>query len=204
MARASAKRRAVLRALLSEVLAVSLLCAGRYRRHARHEPMLACEYQQYAQEAHWLAEEIAAYMRTLPAKPRFEPIAPGLVLAPLARGADAADIVAEDLIAARIAVRSCREAAACLQGQDRGTRTLFQALLAMQEAHVAGLTRMHRRLRGLEQRAPEMRLVLDRSGPGLPLIPHRPGAATDGGIRGTGDCAHLELERQGLHHHRTR
>jgi len=145
--RDSAKRRPTMLALLSEALALTLLSACRYRRHSFAAPQLASEYLQYAHEAQGLAEEIAAYIRSFHAEPSFQPIHLHLGLAMAGEEETLVDMVAEDLIAARVAVRSCREAVARLQTQDRRTRILFEAILAIQEQQVAGLARRYALLR---------------------------------------------------------
>jgi bacterioferritin (cytochrome b1) len=147
-ARQRADRQRLIVLLLSDTLALTLLSACRYRKRALTDAALTADYLRYAHEAQCMAAEIAAYIRTLRAAPSFRPIhlSPGL-RAP-AQEDTLADLVTEDLIAARIAVRSCREVVACLEPRDRRrTRDLFDALLAIEQEHVAGLTELHERLR---------------------------------------------------------
>lgn len=144
----SARRKQAIVVLLSEALALTSLSACRYRRHSLADPGLTSEYQQYAQDAQCVAEEISAHIRALHREPVFEPIRLSPGWATTAEQETLLDMVLEDLIAARIALRSCREAVAHLQTQDRRTRTLFEAILAIQQEQVAGLARRHELLRG--------------------------------------------------------
>jgi bacterioferritin (cytochrome b1) len=143
-----ANRQQVILPLLSEALALALLCVCRYRKRSIADAFLTAHYLRYAHEAQCVAEEIAAYIHSLRAQPSFRPIQLREQL--LVGGAEdeaLPDLVAEDLIAGRIAVRSCREAVACLETRDRRTRELFEALLALHERHASGLARLHQQLR---------------------------------------------------------
>jgi bacterioferritin (cytochrome b1) len=145
--RGSEKRRAARLALLIETLALTWLCACRYRRHSPASPIFKSEYLAYAHEAQCVADEISGHIRTLNPAPAFWPIRRDLALVLTDKEETLVDMVTEDLIVARVAARSCREVMAYLQAHDQRLSALFGEILAIQGKQLVGLTRLYQVLR---------------------------------------------------------
>jgi bacterioferritin len=157
-AEGEAERDAVL-PLLDEALAAELL---RYRRHyslasgAVAESLKKGEFLRYAQEERGHADRIAQRIRQLGGLPN---------LAPPSLGDDGgaaylededdtlADLVAEDLIAERIAIDNYRDIIRYLGDKDAATRGLFESILAVEQQHVEELVHMREQMLGLRRAA---------------------------------------------------
>ncbi len=167
-----ADRDAVLR-LLNAALATELACAQRYRGYAfmNQEAMsdaLRSEFTKRAQEEQGHADRIAARILELGGQPQPAPNRGS------ARGSDGygedenlADMLAEDLIAERIAIDTYREIIHFLGDQDPPTRQLFESMLAVERNHCGGLARLRETIRHQERGASAGNHIGPRIEPGL-------------------------------------
>jgi bacterioferritin len=141
----SADRETVLR-LLNEALATELVCVLRYRRHhfmARGivSKNIAVEFLQHANEELAHADQIAARIVQLGGEPAFNP--DGLTSrshAEYVEGANLADMIAENLVAERIAIDSYREFIQYLGDRDPTTSKMLKDILAVEEEHADELS----------------------------------------------------------------
>lgn len=152
-----ADRDTVLR-LLNEALATELVCVLRYKRHCQRaggvvEPIRG-ELLQHADEEQAHADRIAERIVELGGAPNFNPA--GLEQrspSEYVEGESLAEVLAEDLIAERIALESYREIIQYLSDKDESTRRLFESIVAVEEGHADDLRSMRevllRRERGI-------------------------------------------------------
>ena len=139
-----AERDTVLR-LLNEALATELVCVYRYKRHyfmagGAVAEAIRTELLQHANEEQSHADRIAERIVELGGAPNFNP--DGLAqrsYAEYVEGESLADMLAEDLIAERIAIESYREIIQYLGSRDETTRSLFESILAIEEEHAKDL-----------------------------------------------------------------
>ncbi len=143
----AADRETVLR-LLNEALATELVCVLRYKRHyymaggAVAEAVKA-ELLQHANEEQGHADQLAQRIVELGGAPNFNPAS--LVErshSEYVEGETLGDMLAEDLIAERIAIESYREIIQYLGNKDTTTRRLFESILAVEEEHAEDLRSM--------------------------------------------------------------
>lgn len=142
-----ADRDTVLR-LLNEALATELVCVLRYQRHYQVSEGVVAEnvrneLRQHAAEEQVHADRIAARIVELGGAPELNP--DGLAARSHAEsvgGEDLAEMLAEDLIAERIAIESYREIIQYLGDKDATTRTLFESIVVVEEGHAADLRSM--------------------------------------------------------------
>jgi bacterioferritin len=142
-----ADREVVLR-LLNEALATELVCVLRYKRHyfmaggAVAEAVRA-EFLQHANDEQGHADRIAQRIVELSGSPNFNP--EGMVQrshSEYVEGETLGDMLAEDLIAERIAIESYHEIIQYLGEKDVTTRRLFESILAVEEEHAEDLRSM--------------------------------------------------------------
>lgn len=127
--------------LLNEALATELVCVLRYRRHhfmARgiQSKNIADEFLQHANQELAHADQLARRIVQLGGEPDFSP--DSLTIrshAEYITGQSLNDMVAENLIAERIAIDSYRELIRYLGDLDPTTTKLLKEILAMEEEH---------------------------------------------------------------------
>ena len=143
----AADRQTVLR-LLNEALATELVCVLRYKRHyymagGAVAEAVKGELLQHANEEQGHADQLAKRIVELGGAPNFDPN--GLAErshSEYVEGETLADMLAEDLIAERIAIESYREIIQYLGNKDTTTRRLFESILAVEEEHAEDLRSM--------------------------------------------------------------
>ncbi len=163
-----ADREAVVR-LLNEALATELVCVLRYKRHyfmagGAVAETIRSELLQHANEEQTHADRIAERIVELGGAPNFNP--DGLAQrshSEYVEGESLSDMLAEDLIAERIAIESYREIVEYLGNKDVTTRRLFESILAVEEEHAGelrkmreGMLRQERGLVGIDSRGAEL------------------------------------------------
>ena len=147
----AADRDIVLR-LLNEALATELVCVRRYQRHyqlAGDEvaETIRNELLQHAHEEQAHADRIAERIVELGGAPNLTPEGVGERSHPEhVEGEGLAEMLAEDLIAERIAIESYREIIQYLGSKDESTRRLFESILALEEEHAEDLRSMREEL----------------------------------------------------------
>ncbi len=155
-----ADRDTVLR-LLNEALATELVCVLRYKRHysmagvAGVGETIRSELLQHASEEQVHADRITARIVELGGAPSVDPEALGQRShSDYVEGESLAEMLAEDLIAERIALESYREIIQYLGDKDLSTRQLFESIVAVEEEHAGDLRNMRedllRRERGID------------------------------------------------------
>ena len=144
---------AVLR-LLNAALATELVCVVRYRRYALMDSATVADtvkngFEKRAQDEQCHADQIAARIVELGGEPNLDPLSAS------DRGAGEypedellTDMLAEDLIAERIAIDTYREIIRYLGEQDGATRQLFETIVAAEEEHAEELASMRENMRG--------------------------------------------------------
>jgi bacterioferritin len=149
----SVGRTAVLR-LLNTALATELVCALRYGRYCAMQAQalgdgVKSEFVKRAQEEQSHADQIAARIVELGGEPNPDPPS-----APYrgdidgdADDEDLADMLAEDLIAERIAIDTYREIIRYVGDSDSATRRLFESIVAVEQEHATGLASMRENIR---------------------------------------------------------
>jgi bacterioferritin len=150
----SADRNAVLR-LLNAALSTELVCALRYRRYCSMSAQALAdsardEFVKRAQEEQSHADQIAARIVELGGEPNPDPpSAPdgGDGDGDGADGEDLADMLAEDLIAERIAIDTYREIIGYVGDSDTATRQLFESIVAVEQQHAEELAAMREQIR---------------------------------------------------------
>jgi bacterioferritin len=143
----AADRETVLR-LLNEALATELVCVLRYKRHyfmagGAVAEAIRSELLKHANEEQAHADRIAERIVELGGAPNFSP--EGLAQrshSEYIEGESLCDMLAEDLIAERIAIESYREIVEYLGSRDVTTQRLFESILAVEEEHAGELRSM--------------------------------------------------------------
>ncbi len=159
-----ADRDTVLR-LLNEALATELVCVLRYKRHyymagGAVAEAIKDELLQHANEEQGHADQLAQRIVELGGAPNFNP--DGMSdrsHSEYVEGETLSEMLAEDLIAERIAIESYREIIQYLGTNDSTTRRLFESILAMEEEHAEDIRSMRedmlRRERGSDKNTPD-------------------------------------------------
>jgi bacterioferritin len=158
-----ADRQAVLR-LLNAALATELVCALRYRRYCGMSPQglddtVRGEFSRRAQEEQDHAQQIAARIMELGGEPDPEPLSAAdqsdgeYADREYALGEDLSDMLAEDLIAERIAIDTYREIIRFVGDSDSTTRQLFESIVAVEQEHAAGMASVREDIRRQERAA---------------------------------------------------
>jgi bacterioferritin len=158
-----ADRQAVLR-LLNAALATELVCALRYRRYCGMSPQglddtVRGEFSRRAQEEQDHAQQIAARIMELGGEPDPEPLSAAdqsdgeYADREYALGEDLSDMLAEDLIAERIAIDTYREIIRFVGDSDSTTRQLFESIVAVEQEHAAGVASVREDIRRQERAA---------------------------------------------------
>jgi len=138
--REQADRDTVLR-LLNEALAAELVCVWRYQWHnlmaaGAVAEAIRAELLAHANEEQGYADQLAQRIVELGGSPDFNPDGiSGRIRSEYAEDETLADMLAEDLIAERIAIESYREIIQYLGTYDCTTRRLFESILAVEEEH---------------------------------------------------------------------
>ncbi|MGH8255688.1 MAG: ferritin-like domain-containing protein [Steroidobacteraceae bacterium] len=143
----AADRETVLR-LLNEALATELVCVLRYKRHyfmagGAVAESVKGELLQHANEEQGHADQLAQRIVELGGAPNFNP--EGMSdrsHSEYVEGETLAEMLAEDLIAERIAIESYREIIQYLGTNDSTTRRLFESILAVEEEHAEDIRSM--------------------------------------------------------------
>jgi bacterioferritin len=158
-----ADRQAVLR-LLNAALSTELVCALRYRRYCGMSPQglddtVRGEFSRRAQEELGHAQQITARIVELGGEPDPEPLSAAdqgdgeYADREYAQGEDLSDMLAEDLIAERIAIDTYREIIRFVGDSDSTTRELFESIVAVEQEHAAGMASMREDIRRQERAA---------------------------------------------------
>ncbi len=127
--------------LLNEALATELVCVLRYRRHhfmARGitSKSVADEFLIHSNEEQDHADRIAERIVQLAGEPDFSPRdLAGRSHSEYVEGASLEDMIAEDLVAERIAIDSYRGVIQYLGDKDPTSRRLMEEILAKEEEH---------------------------------------------------------------------
>ncbi|MGH8144558.1 MAG: ferritin-like domain-containing protein [Steroidobacteraceae bacterium] len=143
----AADRETVLR-LLNEALATELVCVLRYKRHyfmagGAVAESVKGELLQHANEEQGHADQLAQRIVELGGAPNFNPEGmSGRSHSEYVEGETLAEMLAEDLIAERIAIESYREIIQYLGTNDSTTRRLFESILAVEEEHAEDIRSM--------------------------------------------------------------
>jgi len=127
--------------VLNEALATEIVCVLRYRRHhymaeGIYSVAVAKEFLDHSIEEQGHADLIAARIVQLQGEPDFDPAT--LVSrshAEYVAGGSLADMIAENLVAERIAIQSYNEIIRWLGERDVTTRRMIEAILATEEEH---------------------------------------------------------------------
>ncbi|HEX4025223.1 MAG TPA: ferritin-like domain-containing protein [Steroidobacteraceae bacterium] len=134
--------------LLNEALASELVCVLRYKRHyfmagGALAEAIRDELLEHAKEEQGHADRLAERIVALGGAPNFNPEGlSGGSHSEYLEGETLTDMLAEDLIAERIAIESYREIIQYLGAHDCTTRRLFESILAVEEAHAGGIRSM--------------------------------------------------------------
>lgn len=137
--------REVIIKLLNEALATEIVCVLRYKRHhfmafGLNAQSVAQEFLQHANEEQTHADQIARRIVQIGGEPNFSP--EGLVTrshSEYVEGVTLVGMIAEDLIAERVAIDSYREVISYLADDDSTTRRMLEEILAMEEEHAEDL-----------------------------------------------------------------
>ncbi len=138
--------------ILNEALASELVCVLRYRRHhfmatGIDAQSVAAEFLEHANEEQGHADQIAARIVQLGGAPDFSP--EGMLTrahSQYVEGEDLRDMIAEDLVAERIAVETYGEMIRYVGDDDPTTRRMLESILAMEEGHADELATLLVRL----------------------------------------------------------
>jgi bacterioferritin len=154
----SADRNAVLR-LLNAALTTELVCALRYQGYcSMNAQALAAsvrdEFVKRAQEEQSHADQIAARIVELGGEPTPDPPSGANGSdGDYADGEDLADMLAEDLIAERIAIDTYREIIRYVGESDAATRQLFESIVTVEQQHAEELANMREHIRRQDRAA---------------------------------------------------
>jgi bacterioferritin len=149
---------AVLR-LLNAALATELVCLLRYRRYSVMDAeavadAVKSEFMKRAQEEQGHAEQIAARIVELGGEPNLDPLsASDRGDGEYAEDEMLTDMLAEDLIAERIAIDTYREIIRYLGEHDTTTCRLIESIVAVEQEHAEELASMRENMRR-QDRAP--------------------------------------------------
>ena len=134
--------------ILNEALATELVCVLRYKRHyfmakGIHSGPVKAEFLQHAAEEQSHADRIAERIVQLGGSPDFSP---NEMLSrshsEYVEGSTLREMIAEDLVAERIAIESYREMAAYFAPFDSTTRRLIEEIKAVEEEHADDLAEL--------------------------------------------------------------
>lgn len=128
-------------AVLNDALATEIVCVLRYKRHGfmakgpNSEP-IAREFHAHATEEQAHADRIAARIIQLGGEPDFSPDSLSKRShSEYVEGQTLRDMIAEDLVAERIAIDSYRDMIAWFGDADSTTRRMLEDILAVEEEH---------------------------------------------------------------------
>ncbi|CAG0968781.1 bacterioferritin [Anaerolineae bacterium] len=131
--------------VLNEVLATEIVCTLRYKNHhfmatGINAGPVAAEFLTHANEEQMHTDWVARRITQLGGKPNFDP--KGLATrshAEYAEGDTLEAMIAEDLIAERVAIETYSEIARWLGTDDPTTRRMIEDILKMEEEHADDL-----------------------------------------------------------------
>jgi len=195
-------REVVLR-LLNESLATEIVCTLRYKRHyymaqGMHSEGVAAEFLEHATTEAAHADRIAARIVQLGGAPNFSPDGlSGRSHAEYIEGDTLREMIAEDLIAERIAIESYGEMIRYIGDGDSTTRTMLEEILATEEEHADDMSNL---LSGVDDTRPSSREsgitpAKRQNGPAVSAVPDgasrtaapNPAAASGVGKLGKGE-----------------
>jgi bacterioferritin len=136
--------------ILNEALATELVCVLRYKRHyfmakGIHSGPVRAEFLEHAKEEQGHADQIAERIVQLGGAPNFSP--EGMLSrshSEYVEGETLLDMIAEDLVAERVAIDSYREIAAYFASFDTTTQRMIEAIQAVEEEHADDLAELSR------------------------------------------------------------
>jgi bacterioferritin len=134
--------------VLNAALATELVCVLRYKRHyfmakGIHSGPVKAEFLQHAAEEQAHADRIAERIVQLGGAPDLSPDSlSSRSHSEYVEGATLREMIAEDLIAERIAIDSYREIAAYFRPFDATTRRLIEEIQAVEEEHADDLAEL--------------------------------------------------------------
>lgn len=149
--RRNTKREAVVN-LLNEAMATELMGVLRYRRHyfmANGSPAAAVkkEFLAHAMESQKYADKIAERIVELGGEPNFDPASlPMRSRAQYVADGTLPEMIEEDLLAHRAAIRSYRELASYLGNHDDTTLILLEEIFGAQDGRAEDLSRLVKNL----------------------------------------------------------
>jgi len=132
--------------LLNAALATEIVCVLRYRRHyfmssgLASEPV-AAEFLEHANEEQAHADLLAQRITELNGEPDFDPdTLAARAHSEYVEGSTLRQMIAEDLVAERVAIESYTEMIRFIGDDDPTTRRLLETILAKEEEHANDLT----------------------------------------------------------------
>lgn len=134
--------------LLNEALATEIVCVLRYRRHyfmakGITSKSIADEFMEHAAEELEHADRIAERITQLAGEPDFSPRdLTSRSHSEYVEGASLEDMIAEDLVAERIAIDSYRGVVQYLGDKDPTSRRMMEEILAKEEEHAEELANL--------------------------------------------------------------
>ncbi|HEX8988817.1 MAG TPA: ferritin-like domain-containing protein [Rhodocyclaceae bacterium] len=134
--------------LLNEALATELVCVLRYRRHhfmakGTASRSVGDEFMEHAQEEQEHADRIAERIVQLDGQPDFSPQSlAARSHSEYVEGVSLEDMIAEDLVAERIAIDSYRGIIQYLGDKDPTSRRMMEEILAKEEEHADELANL--------------------------------------------------------------
>jgi bacterioferritin len=138
--------RAILEAMLNEVLATELVCVLRYRRYffiakPSQADRLKPSFLQYAHRQQEQADRIAERIVQLGGSPHVDPSnLAARSQSRCAAGADLQDMVGEDLLFVRTAIETYDDMVRYFETHDLTTARMLASILAVHEHHAEELT----------------------------------------------------------------
>jgi bacterioferritin len=127
--------------ILNEALATEIVCVLRYKRHhytakGIHSLAVAEEFLEHANEEQGHADGIAERITQLDGEPNFDPA--GILTrshSQYVAGDDLIEMIKEDLIAERVAIKSYSEIIRYLADDDPSSRRMMEEILANEGEH---------------------------------------------------------------------
>jgi bacterioferritin len=138
--------------LLNDALATEIVCVLRYKRHYFMATGISSlsvkgEFLKHATEEQVHADQLAERIVQLGGEPNLSP--EGMLSrshSEYVEGASLVEMIAEDLIAERIAIDSYREVIAYVGTNDPTTRKVLEGILAQEEEHAEDLASLLKEL----------------------------------------------------------
>lgn len=137
--------------LLNDALATEIVCTLRYRRHyycaeGIHSESVKKEFMEHATQELAHADQIAERIVQLGGAPDFSPLTlTQRSHAEYVEGETLRDMIAENLVAERIAIESYLEMIQFVSDRDPTTRRMLEAVLADEEEHAEDMASLLKR-----------------------------------------------------------